>query len=138
MRSVFSHMVAAASLASFASGVRLQKSVTCPAIPMVNNFSPLPSTNNYDGVSSQNGEFNFTVGNNFNFGSTLSGTATKQLRTMLDVLDSGVQFDFTFDITAPKILNTGIGGYFTFGSTKTAQWPMPSGRTTGTLTRVLD
>ncbi|KAG4420375.1 hypothetical protein IFR04_006487 [Cadophora malorum] len=85
--------------------------------------------------SSQIGEFNVTIGNNFNFGSPLPGNATKQLRTIIDVPESGVQYDLKFDITAPKILKTGIGGFFTFGSARTAQWSMPSGRTTGTLTR---
>ena len=64
---------------------------------------------------------------------TLPGKATKQLRTMMDVPESGVQYDLTFDINAPKILNTGAA-FLTFGSARTAQWSMPSGRTTGTLT----
>ncbi|PVH77925.1 hypothetical protein DL98DRAFT_656476 [Cadophora sp. DSE1049] len=215
MRSFFSPFLVAAILASFASGIWLEKSTRYPTVPTVNNFRPLPSTNDYDDVvmpqlplaydinisnscmanasnswwtstyltgsdshdymvvshvtdlieitmyrasvlditdnihfqwtnmsldpnlfeSSQNGEFNITIGDNFNFGSTLPGNATQQLRTMLNVPESGVQYDLTFDITAPKILNTGIGGFFAFGSARTAQWSMPSGRTTGSLTR---
>ncbi|PYH89172.1 hypothetical protein BO71DRAFT_113714 [Aspergillus ellipticus CBS 707.79] len=83
--------------------------------------------------NSHNGAFNVSIDNSFYFGATLPGNATKQLRTSSAV--QGVQYDLTFDLSTPVLLNTGLGGYFEFGSYQTVEWSMPAGRTTGTLVR---
>ncbi len=82
--------------------------------------------------NSQNGALNVTIGDYF-FGSTLSGNATKQLRT--SVTRSDIQFDVTFNLSAPILFNTGIGGLFQFGPDQTGEWAMPAGITTGSLIR---
>jgi hypothetical protein len=80
--------------------------------------------------NSQNGGFNITT-NDFFFGSSLPGNATEQLRTAST--NSDVQFDITFDLSAPVIFNTGNGGLFQFGIDQTGEWSMPAGSTTGSL-----
>ncbi|GES58101.1 hydroxyneurosporene synthase [Aspergillus terreus] len=80
--------------------------------------------------NSQNGEFNVTT-SDFFFGSILPGNATKRLRTASTRSD--VKYDVTFDLSAPILFNTGIGGLFQFGDDHTGEWAMPAGITTGSL-----
>lgn len=82
--------------------------------------------------NNQGGAFNVSTADYY-FGSTCPGNATKQLRTASTRSD--VQYDITFDLSAPVIFNLGIGGYFQFGQDQTAEWSMPAGRTSGTLVR---
>lgn len=84
-------------------------------------------------ANSYDGALNVSIGDSFYFGSPLPGNATKQLRTISTVQDC--QYDITFALSAPLLLNTGIGGYYGFGAAQTVEWSMPAGRTTGTLVR---
>lgn len=82
--------------------------------------------------NSQNGEFNVDTGDFF-FGSTLPGNAVKQVRTAATRPD--IEYNVTFDFSAPVIFNAGLGGLFQFGIDQTGEWSMPAGTTQGHLVR---
>ncbi|GLA02833.1 hypothetical protein AnigIFM60653_002403 [Aspergillus niger] len=82
-------------------------------------------------ANSSDGKFNIQT-SDFFFGSALADNSITRLRTAANHTD--VQFDLTYALDAPVILNTGIGGLFQFGNDQTAEWSMPAGKTTGWLT----
>lgn len=73
------------------------------------------------------GILNFTVPG-FAFQSTSTTDPLSGIRTFSNI--AGVDFDLTFDLSSPPILNAGIGTFQVGGGTG-FQWSMPAGKTTG-------
>lgn len=122
---ILSHLLATHAYSIYRGSIY---DITEPAFWQFTEASTDPNLLN----NSQNGGLNVTTSDYF-FGSTLPGNATKQLRTA--VTRSDVQFDVTFNLSAPILFNTGIGGLFQFGIDQTGEWAMPAGITMGSLVR---
>lgn len=74
--------------------------------------------------------YNFTL-SDYGFGSTSATDPLSQFRTWSTVPE--VEFDLTFNTSAPMLLNGGLGS-FPFAGSTTYEWSMPAGQTTGSLT----
>lgn len=73
------------------------------------------------------GILNFTT-SDFAFGSTSATDALSGIRTYSRV--TGLEYDLTFDLSSPPLLNAGTG-MFQVGGGLGFQWSMPAGKTTG-------
>ncbi|PYI22741.1 hypothetical protein BO99DRAFT_468514 [Aspergillus violaceofuscus CBS 115571] len=73
--------------------------------------------------------FNFTL-DQYGFQSVDAAKPLGSMRTWSSIED--VEFDVTFDLSAPVLLNGGSGS-FPWGSQVTYEWSMPSGLTSGSL-----
>jgi kievitone hydratase len=82
-------------------------------------------------LTNTNGGFNLTFDNGvYALGSTSKTDPITGLRTFSHV--PGVEFDITFEISAPALLNAGLGSFFWAGAIQ-HQWSMPAGRVSGSL-----
>ncbi|KAK9388449.1 hypothetical protein V1515DRAFT_402739 [Lipomyces mesembrius] len=75
------------------------------------------------------GDFNVTLPD-YGFSTAESGGDVSKLRTWSQV--PGAQFDLNFDLSAPVLLNGGLG-VFKAGNDTVHEWSMPAGKTTGWL-----
>ncbi|KAL4738333.1 hypothetical protein BDV11DRAFT_171060 [Aspergillus similis] len=90
---------------------------------------PSTASTNRPTVKGREGKFSIIITGEFFIGSSLPGQAVKRLRTVTNRTDAW--FDITCGLSAPVVLNTGIGVLFAFGPDSTRQWSMPTGRTSG-------
>ncbi|KAB8212025.1 hypothetical protein BDV34DRAFT_219238 [Aspergillus parasiticus] len=96
--------------------------------PAYQQFSEMTTQNLT--ANSQDGKFNIRT-DDFFFCSALANSSITKLRTVSNRTD--LQFDLTYELTAPVLFNAGLGGLFQFGPDQTGEWSMPAGKTSGSL-----
>ncbi|KAE8130891.1 hypothetical protein BDV38DRAFT_265938 [Aspergillus pseudotamarii] len=119
---VLSHVLASDKLKFYRGGIY---DITEPAYTQFSKMTTQNLTAN-----SQDGKFDIRTGDFF-FGSALANSTITKLRTVSNRTD--LHFDLTFELTAPILFNTGLGGLFQFGPDQTGEWSMPAGKTSGWL-----
>ncbi|PQE32228.1 Secreted hydrolase protein [Rutstroemia sp. NJR-2017a WRK4] len=84
---------------------------------------------NVTNLYADNGDFNASF-SNYEFGSIAPKDGNPAMRTWSSV--SGVEFDLSFELSAPVLLNGGLGSFQSVSSAVN-EWSMPAGKTTGWL-----
>lgn len=98
-------------------------------ISNTSRYSQFEFVSNVTNLYADNGDFNATFPA-YGFGSLEPKDGTPALRTWSNV--SGAEFDLSFELSSPVLLNGGLG-FFQGADSVAYEWSMPAGKTAGWL-----